>query len=63
MPSKHLAPHSEAPERTLTHAVDDDVDAVKTLTDMGFSRSQAVEALEKYGYDVQRALNNLLGAP
>lgn len=63
MPSKHLAPHSEVPERRLTPAVDDDVDAVKTLTDMGFSRSQAIEALEKYGYDVQRALNNLLGAP
>ncbi|KAH6918767.1 UBA/TS-N domain-containing protein [Coprinopsis sp. MPI-PUGE-AT-0042] len=60
MPSKFLAPHPEAPR---TPAVDDDVDAVKTLTDMGFSRTQAVEALEKYGYDVQRALNNLLGAP
>jgi len=40
--------------------VDDDVEAVKQLTSMGFSRSQAVEALEKYGYDVQLALNALL---
>jgi hypothetical protein len=28
---------------------------------MGFSRAQAVVALEKTDYDVQRALNTLLG--
>jgi epidermal growth factor receptor substrate 15 len=28
---------------------------------MGFSRSQAVIALEKHGYDVQKALNSLVG--
>lgn len=28
---------------------------------MGFSRTQAVVALEQYDYDVQRALNSLLG--
>jgi epidermal growth factor receptor substrate 15 len=28
---------------------------------MGFSRTQAVNALEKHGYDVQKALNSLLG--
>lgn len=45
-----------------TPAVEDDVQPVKQLCSMGFSRSQAVEALEKHGYDVQRALNSLLGA-
>ncbi|KAI8998893.1 hypothetical protein BD414DRAFT_136979 [Trametes punicea] len=44
-----------------TPAVDDDVEAVKTLCGMGFSRTQAVTALEEHGYDVQRALNSLLG--
>jgi epidermal growth factor receptor substrate 15 len=47
-------------ERTPTPAVDDDVEPVKVLTAMGFSRGQAVAALEKYGYDVQLALNSLL---
>ncbi|KAJ1307259.1 hypothetical protein OPQ81_001372 [Rhizoctonia solani] len=45
-----------------TPAVDDDVEAVKTLCGMGFSRTQAVNALETHGYDVQRALNSLLGS-
>jgi len=48
-------------ERIGTPAADDDVEAVKQITAMGFSRGQAVEALEKYAYDVQRALNSLLG--
>ncbi|KAG5645048.1 hypothetical protein DXG03_007227 [Asterophora parasitica] len=58
-----LTPQQEDLSRTVTPAVDDDVEAVKTLSDMGFSRTQAVEALETYGYDVQKALNSLLGAP
>lgn len=44
-----------------TPAAEDDIDAVKTLCSMGFSRTQAVTALEQYDYDVQRALNSLLG--
>ena len=44
-----------------TPAVEDDVEAVKTLCGMGFSRTQAITALEEHGYDVQRALNSLLG--
>ncbi|TFK42793.1 hypothetical protein BDQ12DRAFT_676809 [Crucibulum laeve] len=59
-PSQHLTPPQEE-YRTASPAVEDDVEAVKQLTDMGFSRSQAVSALEKYGYDVQRSLNSLLG--
>lgn len=59
-PSQMLTPPQEEP-RLGTPALDDDAEAVKQLTDMGFSRSQAVEALEKYGYDVPRALNSLLG--
>ncbi|KAJ7043288.1 hypothetical protein C8F04DRAFT_1074335 [Mycena alexandri] len=61
-PSQLLTPPREEPERTVTPAVDDDVEAVKQLTAMGFSRTQAVDALEIYGYDVQKALNSLLGA-
>ncbi|KAJ2931418.1 hypothetical protein H1R20_g5702, partial [Candolleomyces eurysporus] len=61
LPSSHLSPPSEEAERVLTPSVDDDVEAVKQLTSMGFSRTQAVTALEKHGYDMPRALNSLLG--
>ncbi|KAJ7168087.1 hypothetical protein C8R43DRAFT_136341 [Mycena crocata] len=61
-PSQLLTPPREEAERTTTPAVDDDVEAVKQLTAMGFSRTQAVDALEIHGYDVQKALNSLLGA-
>jgi epidermal growth factor receptor substrate 15 len=44
-----------------TPAESDDADGVKQLTAMGFSRGQAIGALEKHGYDVPRALNSLLG--
>lgn len=50
----------EAPR--VTPGVGDDVEPVKQLSAMGFSRSQAVAALEAHDYDVPRALNSLLGA-
>lgn len=59
-PPSTLAPPREESYRTITPASDDDVEAVKQITAMGFTRSQAVEALEKYGYDLQRAINSLL---
>ncbi|KAF8964114.1 hypothetical protein BDZ97DRAFT_2058743 [Flammula alnicola] len=59
-PAHHLSPPMEQTSRVATPANEDDVEPVKQLTDMGFSRSQAVDALEKYGYDVQKALNSLL---
>ncbi|GAA6042726.1 hypothetical protein JCM8097_005550 [Rhodosporidiobolus ruineniae] len=37
-----------------------DSDAVAQIVGMGFSREKAVEALEKYNYDVERAVNGLL---
>ncbi|KAG6879045.1 hypothetical protein C0992_005670 [Termitomyces sp. T32_za158] len=61
-PPQHLSPPQDKSTRTVTPAVDEDVESVKQLTAMGFSRSVAIEALEKYDYDVQRALNNLLGS-
>ena len=51
----------EEPSGFPSPAVQDDVDSVKQLCGMGFSRTQAVNALEKHGYDVQKALNSLLG--
>ena len=59
-PPQFLSPVAEPPG-TTTPAVEDDVESVKQLCGMGFSRTQAVAALEKHGYDVQRALNSLLG--
>ncbi|KAH8108467.1 hypothetical protein DFH11DRAFT_1095039 [Phellopilus nigrolimitatus] len=60
-PPQFLSPVTE-PGGLGTPAEEDDVDKVKQLCGMGFSRTQAVSALEKYGYDVERALNNLLGS-
>lgn len=59
-PAPLLSPPLEDLNRTISPASEDDVEAVKQITAMGFSRSQAVEALEKYAYDVQRATNSLL---
>ncbi len=62
MPSHLSQSHMvEEPPSGATPAAEDDLDAVKTLCSMGFSRTQAVTALEQYDYDVQRALNSLLG--
>lgn len=43
-----------------TPALDNDSDAVKQITMMGFSRGQAVEALDRYDGHVERALNSLI---
>ncbi len=59
--STFLSPVAE-PERNVTPAVEDDVEPVKQLCGMGFSRSQAVTALEKHGYNFQKALDSLLRA-
>lgn len=61
-PSRLLAPPIEEPERATTPANDDDMESVKQLTAMGFSRGQTIEALEKYNYNVSKALNSLLGS-
>ncbi|KAG1774243.1 hypothetical protein EV702DRAFT_1125856 [Suillus placidus] len=49
-------------ESRVTPGVEDDVEPVKQLSAMGFTRAQAVAALEAHDYDVPRALNSLLGA-
>jgi len=38
-----------------------DVEGVKRIMEMGFTRDQAVAALEKQGYDMALALSDLLG--
>ncbi|KAH7927735.1 hypothetical protein BV22DRAFT_1110947 [Leucogyrophana mollusca] len=63
LPSSHLSHQlTTVEEPNTTPAVEDDVEPVKQLAAMGFSRNQAVAALEAHDYDVQRALNSLLGA-
>jgi len=59
-PALLAPPPEEAP--TPTPVVDDDMESVKQLTAMGFSRPEAVSALEKHTYNVQAALNSLLGS-
>ena len=50
------------PPRESSYGETEDVDAVKQLMAMGFSRDEAVAALERSGYDLQRALNSLVGS-
>ncbi|KAH9048516.1 hypothetical protein EDB84DRAFT_1456393 [Lactarius hengduanensis] len=59
---QHLAPIVDENVRRTSPAVDDDVEPVKQLCSMGFSRTQAVAALEANSYDFQRALNSLLSS-
>ncbi len=60
--TQHLAPIVDENVRRPSPAVDDDVEAVKQLCSMGFSRTQAVAALEANSYDFQRSLNSLLSS-
>ncbi|SCZ96092.1 BZ3500_MvSof-1268-A1-R1_Chr8-1g09998 [Microbotryum saponariae] len=46
---------------TLDAAKPDDAEDVKQIVGMGFSRKQALDALEKFDHDVNRATNSLLG--
>ncbi|KAI0005866.1 hypothetical protein BJV74DRAFT_874996 [Russula compacta] len=59
-PAQHLSPIVDENFRRASPAVDDDVEPVKQLCGMGFSRTQAVAALEASSYDLQKALNSLL---
>jgi len=49
------------PERRDSTAQPDDLEDVKKLCAMGFSRTLAIGALEANGYDFQKALNVLVG--
>ncbi|KAL2149743.1 hypothetical protein VTH82DRAFT_8395 [Thermothelomyces myriococcoides] len=48
-----------APGRALTEEGEHDDPIVKNLTSMGYSRADAVAALEKYDYNLERAANYL----
>ncbi|KAF9492234.1 hypothetical protein BDN71DRAFT_1451789 [Pleurotus eryngii] len=60
-PAQFLTPPIEEPG-SATPAVEDDVQQVKQLCTMGFSRTQAIDALERHSYDLPKALNSLLGS-
>ena len=52
---------AHAKEWTAKFAVEEsDGDKVQKITDMGFTENMALEALEKYDFDVEQALNYLL---
>ncbi|KAJ3205225.1 hypothetical protein HDU82_005336 [Entophlyctis luteolus] len=44
----------------VTAAQPDDLDEVKNLVGMGFTRDQSIEVLERNGFDTEKALNELL---
>ncbi|KAK4684361.1 epidermal growth factor receptor substrate 15, partial [Tremellales sp. Uapishka_1] len=48
------------PERRPSQAQPDDIDDVKKLCAMGFSRALVIDALDANGYDLQKTLNVLL---
>jgi len=51
----------EQPElRTVPPSGNEDVQPVKQLIELGFTRTQAVGALERNGYDFQKALDALV---
>ena len=52
----YLSPPQENPTE------DEDVEVVKQLTAMGFTREEAVAALERSSYDFQRALYSLVSS-
>ncbi|XP_044724641.1 cytoskeletal-regulatory complex EF hand domain-containing protein [Hirsutella rhossiliensis] len=54
---KDLRP--QPPGRALTEHGEHDDPMVKNLTSMGYSRADAVTALEKYDYNLERAANHL----
>ncbi|WWC58122.1 uncharacterized protein I303_100657 [Kwoniella dejecticola CBS 10117] len=63
----HAQPESQLqpppmPQRRPSGAQPDDIEDVKKLCAMGFSRGLVVEALAANGYDFQKALNVLLSA-
>lgn len=63
-PSQNLG--TERPSftgRALTEEGKHDDPMVKNLTGMGYSRTDAVNALEKYDYNLERAANYLAGQP
>ncbi|GAP83790.2 putative UBA TS-N domain-containing protein [Rosellinia necatrix] len=63
-PAQNLSP--ERPSfsgRALTDEGKHDDPMVKNLTGMGYSRADAVNALEKYDYNLERAANHLASQP
>jgi epidermal growth factor receptor substrate 15 len=52
-------PRPAAPGRALTEEGEHDDPILKNLTSMGYSRSDALSALEKYDYNLERAANHL----
>jgi epidermal growth factor receptor substrate 15 len=60
-PQESLPPPPVVPQGSSDLALDDDVESVKQICGMGFTRDQAVAALETHGYDTQKAINSLLG--
>ena len=59
-PIPSRAPYLSPPQENPTES--DDVEVVKQLMAMGFTRDEAVIALERSSYDFQRALNSLTGS-
>ncbi|KAL1882337.1 hypothetical protein VTK73DRAFT_1896 [Phialemonium thermophilum] len=58
-PTKEQPARPSAPGRALTEAGEHDDPILKNLTSMGYSRADALSALEKYDYNLERAANYL----
>ncbi|KAK2002432.1 UBA/TS-N domain-containing protein [Colletotrichum falcatum] len=58
-PAPSAAETRPAPGRALTQSSEHDDPILKNLTSMGYSREDAILALEKYDYNLERAANYL----
>ncbi|KJX97269.1 UBA/TS-N domain containing protein [Zymoseptoria brevis] len=58
-------PKPKGPDRggALTPGTEHDDPILKRLTGMGYPRGEALDALEKYDYDINRAVDHLSGPP
>lgn len=69
LPARSAPPPTTAPPTTTTkkgsnaevELAKEHSMSIEDIVQMGFSRAEAVEALERYDYDRQRAINSLLG--
>ncbi|KAF1937242.1 UBA/TS-N domain-containing protein [Clathrospora elynae] len=57
--SQHLSPQMPALGRAISSGTEHDDPILKKLTSMGYGRNDALSALEKYDYDINKAADHL----
>jgi len=60
IPPKEVLPTSSSSPKNEENDSDDNSDLINKFINMGFTKEQAIDALVKYDYDLQKATNYLL---